>query len=136
MIPIRKNMPMSHYVVDNNEGAGGDGNGGAMHEEGENCFEDEDVWKNTMEDRSAEDQDRQEMLHEARDKELAQATVEGRAYVVALDASRIKSAEQARASGKALLLWCAQRTTVEKILPDDMVAPEQRTPDHLRFSRD
>jgi hypothetical protein len=36
--------------------------------------------------------------------------------------------------GKALLLWCAQRKTVGNILPDDMVAPEQRTPDHLRFS--
>ena len=88
-----------------------------------------------MEDHGIEDQDRQEMVHEARDKELAQATVEGRVYVVALDASRIKSAEQAQASGKTLLLWCAQRTTVEKILPDDMVAPEQRTPEHLQACR-
>jgi hypothetical protein len=55
--------------------------------EGESCFGDEDEWKNTTEDHSPEDQDRQEMVHEARDKELAQATVEGRVYVVALDAS-------------------------------------------------
>jgi hypothetical protein len=114
MIPIHKNMPMSSTTTKVLTAA-------AMAvpcmTEGENCFEDEDEWKNTMEDHSTEDQDRQEMVHvhEARDKELAQAAVEGRVYVVALDASKIKSAEQARTSGKAILLWCAQRTTVEKI---------------------
>jgi hypothetical protein len=86
-----------------------------------------------MDDHSAEDQDRQEMVHEARDKELAQATVEGRAYVVALDASRTKSAEQARASGKSLLMWCAQRTTVENILPDGIAPPEARTAEHMQL---
>ena len=57
-----------------------------------------------MEDHGIEDQDRQEMVHEARDKELAQATVEGRAYVVSLDSTRIKSVEQARTSGKTILM--------------------------------
>jgi hypothetical protein len=39
----------------------------------------------------------------------------------------IKSVEQARTFGKTLLLWCAQRATVEKILPDGMGAPQRRT---------
>jgi hypothetical protein len=43
-------------------------------------------------------------VHEARDKELAKATVEGRAFVVSLHSSMTKSAEQARAFGKTLLL--------------------------------
>jgi hypothetical protein len=75
MVPIRKNMPMSSTTTKALAAA-------AMvvpcMKEGENCFEDEDKWKNTMEDHSVEDQYRQEMVHEARDKELAQAAVEGR----------------------------------------------------------
>ena len=47
--------------------------------------------------------------------------------MVALDANMIKSAEQAKTFGKTLLLWCAQRATVEKILPDGMGAPQRRT---------
>ena len=102
--------------------------------EGENCFEDDDDWKDTMEEEhGVKDQDRQEVVHEARDKELTQATVEGRVFVVALDANRAKSAEQARSPGKTLLLWCAQRSTVEKILPDGMVSPETRTAEHLQL---
>jgi hypothetical protein len=50
---------------------------------GENCFEDESEWQQIMEDHAPlRDQDRQEMAHEARDKELAKATVEGSAFVV------------------------------------------------------
>jgi hypothetical protein len=102
--------------------------------EGENCFEDEDDWKDIMEEHGVKDQDRQELVHDARDKELMQATVEGRVFVVALDANRAKSAEQARPSGEALLLlWCAQRSTAEKILPDGMVSPETRTAEHLQL---
>jgi hypothetical protein len=44
-------------------------------------------------------------------------------YVVILDADRVKSAEQARASGKAILMWCAARETETQILPDGMVKP-------------
>ena len=73
------------------------------------------------------------MVHEARNKDLAQATaVEGRVYVVLLDADRVKSAEQARAAGKAILMWCAGRETETQILPDGMVKPELRTPKHLQ----
>jgi hypothetical protein len=43
---------------------------------GENCFEDENEWQHIMEDHTVKDQDRQEMVHEARDKELAKATVD------------------------------------------------------------
>jgi hypothetical protein len=100
---------------------------------GENCFEDENEWKTIMEDHTYEDQERQTLVHEARDKDLAQAAVEGRVYVVTADAHRVKSADQARAFGKGpLLLWCAQRSTVEKVLPGDMVAPELRTSEHLQ----
>jgi hypothetical protein len=49
--------------------------------------------------------------------------------VVSLDSTRIKSAEQARTSGKTMLLWCAPEV---RILPDGMVAPERRTPEHLQ----
>jgi hypothetical protein len=129
MTPIRKSMPMSSTTT---KALAATAMVVPCMKEGENCFEDEDDWKDTMEEHGAKNQDRQEMVHEARDKELTQATVEGRVYVVALDASRIKSAEQARASGKTLLLWCTQHSTVEKIWPDGMVAPEQRTPDHLQ----
>jgi hypothetical protein len=52
--------------------------------------------------------------------------------VVALESTRIKSAEQARTSGKAILMWCAQRTTEVRILPDGMVAPGRRTPEHMQ----
>jgi hypothetical protein len=38
----------------------------------------------------------------------------------------------AKALGKSLLLWCAQRSAVEKVLPDEMVAPELRTAEHLQ----
>jgi hypothetical protein len=44
----------------------------------------------------------------------------------------VKSADQAKALGKDLLIWCAQRTAVEKVLPDEMVAPELRTVEHLQ----
>jgi hypothetical protein len=100
---------------------------------GENGFEDPDEWKHIMEDHSVADTDRQDLVREARNKELAQAAVEGRVYVVSLDSARIKSAEQARTSGKAMLMcWCAQRTTEVRILPDGMVAPGRRTPEHLQ----
>jgi hypothetical protein len=85
---------------------------------GENCFEDENEWQQIMEDHTPRDQDRQEVIHEACDKELAKATVEGRVFVVSLHSSIMtKSAEQARAFGKTLLLWCAQRSTESRILP-------------------
>jgi hypothetical protein len=71
---------------------------------GEHGFEDSDEWKNTMEDHSTADTDRQDLVREARNKELAQATVEGRVYVVSLDSTRIKSVEQARTSGKTILM--------------------------------
>jgi hypothetical protein len=100
---------------------------------GENCFEDENEWQQIMEDHTPRDQDRQEVIHEACDKELAKATVEGRVFVVSLHSSIMtKSAEQARAFGKTLLLWCAQRSTESRILPDGMVAPEERTTEHLQ----
>jgi hypothetical protein len=99
---------------------------------GENAFEDSEEWKDIMEDHSVADTDRQELVREARNKDLAQATVEGRVYVVMLDSTRVKSAEQARTSGKAILLWCAARATESQILPDGMVKPELRTPEHLQ----
>jgi hypothetical protein len=104
---------------------------------GENCFEDENEWQQIMEDHTLRDQDIQEVvcIHEARDKELAKATVEGRVSVVSLHSSMTKSAEQARAFGKTLLLWCAQRSTESRILPDGMVAPEERTTEHLQDYR-
>jgi hypothetical protein len=73
----------------------------------------------------------QEIL-ECCSKDLAQATVEGRVYVVILDADRVNSAEQARAAGKAILMWCAARATEQQILLDGMVKPELRTPEHLQ----
>jgi hypothetical protein len=99
---------------------------------GENGFEDSEEWKDIIEDHSVADTDRQELVREARSKDLAQATVEGRVYVVILDADRAKSAEQARASGKAILMRCAARATETQILPDGMVKPELRTPEHLQ----
>jgi hypothetical protein len=79
---------------------------------GENGFEDPEEWKkDIMEDHGVADTDRHELVREARSKDLAQATVEGRVYVVMLDSTRVKSAEQARTSGKAILLWCAARTS-------------------------
>jgi hypothetical protein len=98
----------------------------------ENGFEDPEEWKDIMEDHSVADTDRQELVREARNKDLAQATVEGRVYVVTLDPTRVKSAEQARVSGKAILLRCAARATESQILPDGMVRPELRTPEHLQ----
>jgi hypothetical protein len=53
-------------------------------------------------------------------------------HVVVLDSTRVKSAEQARTSGKSILLWCAARATELQILPDGMVKPELRTPEHLQ----
>jgi hypothetical protein len=83
-----------------------------------------------MEDHAVEDSTRQDMvcIHEARDKELAaKATNEGRVYVVTLLAKQTRSAEQARAFGKTLLMWCAQQSTETKILPENTVPPEART---------
>jgi hypothetical protein len=90
---------------------------------GENCYGDENGWQQVIEDHTAEDSTRQEMVHEARDKELAKATVEGRVYVVTLFAKQTRSAEQASAFGKTLLMWCAQRSTESKILPENTVPP-------------
>jgi hypothetical protein len=129
MTPIRKNMPMSLATT---KALAAVITVVPCMKEGGNCFENEDDWKDIMEEHTVADKDRQELVHEARDKELAQATVEGRVYVVSANASKVKSAEQARAFGKTLLLWCAQRSTVENILPDGMVAPEQRTSEQLQ----
>ena len=52
--------------------------------------------------------------------------------MVTASSHRVKSADQAKALGKDLLIWCAQRTSVEKVLPDEMVAPELRTVEHLQ----
>jgi hypothetical protein len=126
MIPIRKNMPMSPAST---EALTAVATMVPCMKVGENCFEDENEWQQIMEDHTIRDQDRQEMVHEARDKELATATVEGRVFVVTLHSRQTRSAEHARAFGKTLLLllWCAQRSTESKILPDNMVAPEART---------
>jgi hypothetical protein len=96
---------------------------------GENCYEYENEWQQVMEDHTAEDSTRQEMAHEARDRELAKATVEveGRVYAVTLLAEQTRSAEQARAFGKTLLMWCAQRSTESRIMPENTVPPEART---------
>jgi hypothetical protein len=130
MMPICKNMPMSPTTT---EALAATTVVVPCMKEGENRFEDEDEWKDIMEEHGAKDQDRQEPVHEARDKELMQAAVEGRVFVVALDANRVKSAEQARSSGKTLLLWCAQRSSVKKILPEGMVPPEARTAEHMQL---
>jgi hypothetical protein len=94
MIPIRKNMPMSPAST---EALTAVATVVPCVQVGENCFEDENEWQQTMEDHTFRDQDRQELVHEARDKELAKATVEGRAFVVPLHSSMTKPAEQARA---------------------------------------
>jgi hypothetical protein len=52
--------------------------------------------------------------------------------VVAADPHRVKSADQAKVLGKSLLLWCAQRSAVERVLPEEEVAPEFRAPEHLQ----
>jgi hypothetical protein len=72
-------------------------------------------------------------VHQARDKALAQATVEGRGYVVTADPHRVKSADQAKALGRSLLWWCAQRSAVEKVLPGVRWWHRNyvRTPEHL-----
>jgi hypothetical protein len=128
MIPIRKGMPMSSATT---KALPAVETVTACMKEGRNYFEDENKQKSTVEDHTTEDQERQILVHEARDKELAQAAVEGRLCVVTANADKVKSADQARAFGWTLLLWCAQRSTVEKTLLDDMVAPELRTPEHL-----
>jgi hypothetical protein len=64
-----------------------------------------------MEDHTTKDQDRQEMAHEARDKELAKATVEGRVFVVTLHSRQTRSAEQARA-----FIWKDAATVVRAAL--------------------
>jgi hypothetical protein len=111
MIPIRKNMPMSPAST---EALTAVAAVAPCMQVGGNCFEDENEWQHIMEDHTPRDQDRQEMVHEARDQELAKDTVEGRAFVVSLHSSMTKSAEQARAFGKALLLWCAQHSAVNR----------------------
>jgi ribosomal protein L15 len=45
---------------------------------GENGLEDSQEWKETMEEHSVADTDRQELVREARQKDLAQATTEAR----------------------------------------------------------
>jgi hypothetical protein len=75
MMPIRKNMPMSSTTT---KALAATAMVVPCVKEGENCFEDEDDWKDTMEEHGVKDQDRQKMVHEARDKELTQKTVEGR----------------------------------------------------------
>jgi hypothetical protein len=64
MVPIRKNMPMSATTT---KALAAAATVVPCMKEGENCFEDEDEWKNnTMEDHSVADMDRQDMVHEAR----------------------------------------------------------------------
>jgi hypothetical protein len=86
-------------------------------------------WQQVMEEHGVEDSHRQGMVHEARDMELAKATTEGRVYVVALHGQQTRSAEQARAFGKTLLMWCAQQSTETTILPENTVPPEAREKD-------
>ena len=129
MVPIRKDMPMSSATT---QALAATMTVVPCLKSGENGLEDSQEWKETMEEHSVADTDRQELVREARQKDLAQATTEGRVYVTILDADRVKSAEQARAAGKAILMWCAGRETETQILPDGMVKPELRTPEHLQ----
>ena len=129
MVPIRKNMAMSSATT---QALAATVTVVPCLKGGENGLEDSEEWKDTMEDHSVADTDRQELVREARQKDLAQATTEGRVYVVLLDADRVKSAEQARAAGKAILMRCAARETETQILPDGMVKPDLRTPEHLQ----
>ena len=129
MVPIRKNMAMSSATT---QALAATVTVVPCLKGGENGLEDSEEWKDTMEDHSVADTDRQELVREARQKDLAQATREGRVYVVLLDADRVKSAEQARAAGKAILMRCAARETETQILPDGMVKPDLRTPKHLQ----
>ena len=124
MIRIRKNMPVSPAST---EALTAVTTVVPCMKVGENCYEDENGWQQVMEDHGVEDSNRQEMVHEARDKELEKAAVEGSVYVVTLLAEQTRSAEQARAFGKTLLMWCAQRSTESKILPENTVPPEART---------
>jgi hypothetical protein len=129
MAPIRKNMTMSMATT---QALAATVTVVPCLKGGENGFEDSQEWKETMEEHSVADSDRNELVREARQKDLAQATTEGRVYVAVLDADRVKSAEQARAAGKAILMWCAGRETETQILPDGMVRPDLRTPEHLQ----
>jgi hypothetical protein len=101
---------------------------------GENGFEDPEEWKDIMEDHSVADTDRQELVREARSKDLAQATVEGRVYVVMLDSATgsNRRSRHGRRERPPILLWCAARATELQILPEGMVKPELRTPKHLQ----
>jgi hypothetical protein len=94
MIPIRKNMPMSSATT--KALAAVAAVVPCMKEGGNNCFEDENEWKHIKKEHTAADQDRQELVHEARDKELAQATVEGRVYVVSADVNKKSSRRNRR----------------------------------------
>jgi hypothetical protein len=124
MIRIRKNMPVSPAST---EALTAVTTVVPCVKAGENCFEGENGWQQVMEDHAVEDSTRQDMVHEARDKELAKATNEGRVYMVTLLAKQTRSVEQARAFGKTMLMWCAQRSTETKILPENTVPPEART---------
>ena len=98
MVPIRKDMPMSSATT---QALAATMTVVPCLKSGENGLEDSQEWKETMEEHSVADTDRQELVREARQKDLAQATTEGRVYVAILDADRVKSAEQVGRRGRS-----------------------------------
>ena len=91
------------------------------------CARTDRDWLEDVREKSAEREDFQEMVGEARKAELAENAAVGRVYVVMGEPRKIINAHEASTLGMDILLWRAQETTRKEILPDDIAEPEKRT---------
>ena len=78
--------------------------------DGEKFFEEGEAldWQEEMRDYTWDHKERMDLVIEARNEELDNATREGRVYVVHCTPRLVKSANQGRQLGKEILAWLAK----------------------------
>ena len=96
------------------------------------CIYTDRDWLEDVREKSAEREEFQELVGDARKVELAENAAVGRVYVVMGEPSNILTAHEASTLGMDILLWRAQEETRKEILPDGMAAPEARTAEDLQ----
>jgi hypothetical protein len=95
------------------------------------CTRTDRDWLEDVREKSAEREDFQEMVGEAR-VELEESAAVGRVYVVMGEPSKILNAHEATTLDMVILLWRAQEETRNEILPDGIAVPEARSTEDLK----
>jgi hypothetical protein len=95
-------------------------------------FEEEGLdWRERMRESTWAHQERIDMVVGARIAEMDAAARAGRVYVVSCTPRLVRSAIQARQLGKDIMMWLAKGCNLDRLLPEGMVKPEERTDEHV-----